>query len=284
MSGKSSITSNLGKIQNRGVEISLHSQNIQKKDFSWSTDFAFSLNRNKVATIYGEDNDGDGKEDDLINSGYFIGKSLGTLYGYKIIGMWQQEGTIMKGMRPGDYKLEDVNGDGKIDSTNDRQFLGTTKENFRWSMTNTLTYKDWSLMIYINSIWGGNGYFQSANTPYTDEYINSAAHNRTVLDYWTPENVDAKYPRLDYTQNARYRGTLYQDRSFIKLQKVALTYNLSRWVKNIGLNNMKLSLSADNLFEYSPHWDGLDAETGQGLSINARPSIRTYQMNLTFNF
>lgn len=288
VSGKSSITSNLGKIQNRGVEISLHSQNIQKKDFSWSTDFAFSLNRNKVATIYGEDNDGDGKEDDLINSGYFIGKSLGTLYGYKIIGMWQQEdvdnGTIMKGMRPGDYKLEDVNGDGKIDSTNDRQFLGTTKENFRWSMTNTLTYKDWSLMIYINSIWGGNGYFQSANTPYTDEYINSAAHNRTVLDYWTPENVDAKYPRLDYTQNARYKGTLYQDRSFIKLQKVALTYNLSRWVKNIGLNNMKLSLSADNLFEYSPHWDGLDAETGQGLSINTRPSIRTYQMNLTFNF
>jgi len=288
ISGKSSITSNLGKIQNKGVEISLHSLNISKKDFSWTTDFAFSLNRNKVASIYGEDNDGDGKEDDLISSGYFIGKSLGTIYGYKITGMWQQEdvdnGTIMEGMRPGDYKLEDLNGDGKIDSENDRQFLGTSKENFRWSMTNTLTYKDWSLMIYINSIWGGNGYFQSANTPYYDEYINSGQHNRTILDYWTPENTDAKFPRLDYQKNARYKGTLYQDRSFIKLQKVALTYNLSRFVKRIGLNNMKLSLSADNLFEFSPYWDGLDAETGQGLSISARPSIRTYQMNLIFNF
>ena len=288
ISGKSSITSNLGKIQNKGVEISLHSLNISKKDFSWTTDFAFSLNRNKVASIYGEDNDGDGKEDDLISSGYFIGKSLGTIYGYKITGMWQQEdvdnGTIMEGMRPGDYKLEDLNGDGKIDSENDRQFLGTSKENFRWSMTNTLTYKDWSLMIYINSIWGGNGYFQAANTPYNDEYINSGAHNRTILDYWTPENTDAKFPRLDYQKNARYKGTLYQDRSFIKLQKVALTYNLSRFVKKIGLNNMKLSLSADNLFEFSPYWDGLDAETGQGLSISARPSIRTYQMNLIFNF
>lgn len=288
ISGKSSITSNLGKIQNKGVEISLHSLNISKKDFSWTTDFAFSLNRNKVASIYGEDNDGDGKEDDLISSGYFIGKSLGTIYGYKITGMWQQEdvdnGTIMEGMRPGDYKLEDLNGDGKIDSENDRQFLGTSKENFRWSMTNTLTYKDWSLMIYINSIWGGNGYFQSANTPYYDEYINSGQHNRTILDYWTPENTDAKFPRLDYQKNARYKGTLYQDRSFIKLQKVALTYNLSRFVKKIGLNNMKLSLSADNLFEFSPYWDGLDAETGQGLSISARPSIRTYQMNLIFNF
>ncbi len=288
ISGKSSITSNLGKIQNKGVEISLHSLNISKKDFSWSTDFAFSLNRNKVATIYGEDNNGDGKEDDLISSGYYIGKSLGTIYDYKIIGMWQQEdvdnGTIMEGMRPGDYKIEDVNQDGKIDSEHDRQFLGTSKENFRWSMTNTLTYKDWTLMIYINSVWGGNGYFKAPNTPYNDEYINSGAHNRTILDYWTPENTDAKYPRLDYQQNARYTATLYQDRSFIKLQKVALTYNLSKFVKKIGLNNMKLSLSADNLFEFSPYWDGLDAETEQGLSINARPSIRTYQMNLIFNF
>lgn len=162
-SGKSSITSNLGKIQNKGVEISLHSLNISKKDFSWTTDFAFSLNRNKVVTIYGEDNDGDGKEDDLISSGYFIGKPLGTIYTYKINGMWQQNdadnGTIMEGMRPGDYKIEDLNGDGKIDSENDRQFLGTSKENFRWSMTNTFTYKDWSLMVYINSIWGGEWLF-----------------------------------------------------------------------------------------------------------------------------
>lgn len=288
ISGKSSITSNLGKIQNKGVEISLHSLNISKKDFSWTTDFAFSLNRNKVASIYGEDNDGDGKEDDLISSGYFIGKSLGTIYGYKITGMWQQEdvdnGTIMEGMRPGDYKLEDLNGDGKIDSENDRQFLGTSKENFRWSMTNTLTYKDWSLMIYINSIWGGNGYFKSANSPFNDALTNREDINRTVYDYWTPEHTNAKYPRLDYNVNARYKGTLYQDRSFIKLQKIALAYNLSKYVQKIGINNMKLSLSADNLFEISPYWDGLDAETGAGATNTAQPSIRTYQMNLTFNF
>ena len=127
--------SNLGKIRNKGVEIGLHSVNIESKDFRWTSDFAFSLNRNKVVTIYGEDNDGDGKEDDLISSGYFIGKTLGTIYNYKVNGMWQQKdvdnGTIMEGMRPGDYKLEDVDGDGKISSDKDRQFLGTSKENFR---------------------------------------------------------------------------------------------------------------------------------------------------------
>lgn len=289
VSGKTSILSNLGKIKNKGVEIGLHSVNIETKDFSWTSDFAFSLNRNKVATIYGEDNDGDGKEDDLISSGYFIGKTLGTIYNYKVNGMWQQSdvdnGTIMEGMRPGDYKLEDVDGDGKISSDKDRQFLGTSKENFRWSLTNTLSYKDFSLMVYINSIWGGNGYFLSGNnTPYTDEYVNSAAHNRTVYDYWTPENTNAKYPRPDYQANARYKGTKYVDRSFIKLQKIALSYDLSRLVKPYGFNNMRLSLSADNLFTFAPHWDGLDPETDSGLKITAFPSIRTYQMTLMFNF
>lgn len=289
VSGKTSILSNLGKIKNKGVEIGLHSVNIETKDFSWTSDFAFSLNRNKVATIYGDDNDGDGKEDDLVSSGYFIGKTLGTIYNYKVNGMWQQSdvdnGTIMEGMRPGDYKLEDVDGDGKISSDKDRQFLGTSKENFRWSLTNTLSYKDFSLMVYINSIWGGNGYFLSGNnTPYTDEYVNSAAHNRTVYDYWTPENTGAKYPRPDYQANARYKGTKYVDRSFIKLQKIALSYDLSRLVKPYGFNNMRLSLSADNLFTFAPHWDGLDPETDSGLKITAFPSIRTYQMTLMFNF
>ena len=175
ISGKTSIMSNLGKIKNKGVEISLHSVNIQTKDFRWTSDFAFSLNRNKVATIFGDDNDGDGKEDDLPNSGYFIGKSLGTIYGYKVDGMWQQEdvdnGTIMEGMRPGDYKLQDVDGDGAISSDKDRQILGTSKENFRWSFTNTFQYKDLSLMLYFNSVWGGNGYYLASSTPYFDGYV-----------------------------------------------------------------------------------------------------------------
>lgn len=288
VSGKSSITSNLGKIKNKGIEINLHSVNIQNSNFRWTSNLAFSLNRNKVATIYGEDNDGDGKEDDLISSGYFIGRSLGTLYGYKVIGMWQQEdednGTIMKGMRPGDYKIEDVNGDGKITSDADRQFLGCSKENFRWSLTNTLEYKDFSLMLYFNSVWGGNGYYQSGNnTPYKDAYTGRADINHPVYDYWTPDNTNAKYPRLDYSR-ASYTTTKYIDRSFIKLQKISLSYNMTRLVKPLGFNNMVLSLSADNLWTFAPHWDGLDPETEQGLNDGARPSIRTYQMTLMFNF
>jgi TonB-linked SusC/RagA family outer membrane protein len=288
ISGKGEILSNLGEIENKGFEVSLYTVPIKNRNFEWSSDFAFSLNRNKVATIYGEDNDGDGKEDDLINSGYFIGKPLGTIYSYKVTGMWQQsdvdDGTIMDGMRPGDYKLEDVNGDGKITSDEDRQFLGDSNANFRWSWTNTLTYKDLSLFIYFNSVWGGNGHFLSgSNTPYNDPYVNSGNLNRTVYDYWTSENTDATYPRPDYAK-ASYRGTKYMDRSFIKLQKVALNYNLSKYVKPFGIEGMSASISADNLFTIAPHWDGLDPETGAGVTISSSPSIRTYLMTLMFNF
>lgn len=289
ISGKTEMLSNVGKIRNKGAEINLHSVNIQNKDFSWFTDFAFSLNRNKVVSIYGDDNNGDGIEDDLISSGYFIGKTLGTLYKYKVDGMWQQadvdNGSIMKGMRPGDYKLVDVDGDGEITSDKDRQFVGNTNPNFRWSLTNTLNYKDFSLMVYFNSVWGGNGYYLSgANDPYNDGYANAPNINHPIYDYWTPENTDAKYPRPDYAKNAAYKGTKYIDRSFIKLQKMALSYNLTRLVKPFGFDNMTLSLSADNLFTFAPHWDGMDPETEQGLKDTALPSIRTYQMTLLFNF
>ena len=288
ISGKTSMLSNVGKIRNKGVEINLHSVNIKNNDFSWTSDFAFSLNRNKVVSILGDDNDGDGREDDLPSSGYFIGKPLGAVYAYKVIGMWQQSdvdnGTIMEGMRPGDYKLEDVNGDGTIDSEHDRQILGNTNPNFRWSLTNTLGYKDFSLMLYFNSVWGGNGYYLSENnTPYKDGYANAPNINHPVYDYWTPENTNAKYPRPDYSRSA-HQGIKYIDRSFIKLQKVALSYDLTRFVKPVGFNNMVLSVSADNLFTIAPHWDGLDPETDQGLRDNALPSIRTYQMTLMFNF
>jgi TonB-dependent starch-binding outer membrane protein SusC len=287
-SGKNSITSNIGEIQNRGLELNLSSINVDKADFKWYSEFAFSINRNKVETILGEDKDGDGKEDDLISAGYFIGKSLGTIYSYKVIGMWQQEdvdnGTIMTGMKPGTFKLEDVDGDGKITSDKDRQFLGNSNANFRWSLTNTFKYKDLSLLVYLYSIWGGNDYFLSgSNTPYNDGYANRGDLNHPIYDYWTPNNTSAIFPRPNYA-SVPYRGVKYFDRSFIKLQKMALSYDFTKLVKPWGINGLSCSLSADNLFTYAPHWVGLDPETNSGLNANAIPSIRTYMLTVSLNF
>ena len=173
-SGFTTISSNLGDVGNKGFEISLHTVNLQKKDFTWTSDFVFAENRNKIVHIYGPDSTG--VEKDLVTQGYFIGKSLGTIYGYDVTGMWQQadkdNGSIMTGMSPGTYKLLDVNHDGKITSDSDRVFLGNTQARFQWSLTNSFQYKDFTLMVYLYSVWGGKGYYQSgSNTPYNDALI-----------------------------------------------------------------------------------------------------------------
>lgn len=294
ITGGSSIKSNLGDIENKGIEIGLHTLNIKKNDFEWTSDFVFSRNRNKVITIYGNDNDGDGIEDDLISDNIFIGKSLGQIYTYKVIGMWQQEdvdnGTIFDGMNPGTYKLEDLpdeNGeyDGKITSTNDRQHIGNSKANFRWSLNNNFLYKDFSLMVYLYSVWGGNGYYLSgANQPENDPYPYREDVNKVVYDYWALDNTDGIFPRPDSQSKAAVKGVKYYDRSFIKLQKISLGYDATRFVKSTFIKGLNLSVSGDNLFTYAPHWIGLDPETNQGIRDDAVPSLQSFIFTVAFKF
>lgn len=303
ITGGSSIKSNLGDIENKGIELGLHSINIKKNDFQWNSDFVFSQNRNKVITIYGEDNDGDGIEDDLISSNIFIGKSLGQIYTYKVTGMWQQEdvdnGTIFDGMNPGTYKLEDLpfettdddgnviieDPDGKITSTKDRQHIGNSKANFRWSFNNNFFYKDFSLMVYLYSVWGGKGYYQSgANQPENDPYPYREDVNKVVYDYWALDNTDGIFPRPDSQSKANVKGVKYLDRSFIKLQKISLSYDASKYLKSTFIKGLNLSVSGDNLFTYAPHWIGLDPETGQGIRDSAIPSLQSFIFSAAFKF
>ncbi len=286
-SGYSSITANAGEIRNKGIELNLSSVNIKTKMFQWRSEYSFSLNRNKVAHLLGDTNK-DGKEDDIISSNLFIGRSLGQLYTYKVIGMYQQadkdNGTILAGFQPGYYKLNDVNLDGKITSDFDRSFIGNSKENFRWSYTNTFTYGNLTLLVYLNSIWGGNNWFLASNTPYRDGYANNGAINHAVYDYWTPTNTGAEFPRPNYIARAAVSGDKYYDRSFIRLQKVALSYDITQFVKKYKIQKLDLSVSADNLGTYSPHWIGLDPATGSGLTDSVIPSLRTILVSLNINF
>lgn len=109
------------------------------------------------------------------------------------------------------------------------------------------------------------------------------AMNIPKWDYWTPTNTDAEFPSIAYNY-AQTKAVKPIDRSFIKLQKVAVSYNLSDLVKQYGINALSVSLSADNLATYAPHWFGLDPETNQGITTGAVPSIRTYLLGVTFEF
>lgn len=82
MTGFKNMKSSMGQVNNRGVELTIRSVNIDTQDWYWTTNLTFWLNRNKLIHLYGEDLDGDGREDDDISNSRFIGKPLGAIYGY----------------------------------------------------------------------------------------------------------------------------------------------------------------------------------------------------------
>jgi len=182
---------NLGKIHNYGLEMQLTSINIRKKDLNWTTNFVFSINRDEIKELLGFDLDGDGKEDDLISEGLFIDESLGTIYDYKIDGIWQLGENIPAGYEFGSYRVVDLNGDEEI-TPDDKSILGNSRPSYRFSINNIVNYKNWTLRLFINSEQGGNNWYLGEDTMYGFSIFNTETHFNQAfprdIDYWTPEN------------------------------------------------------------------------------------------------
>jgi TonB-linked SusC/RagA family outer membrane protein len=287
----SSIPSNIGKLANRGTELTLTGIPVRTKDFSWEVTFNYSLNRNKVVSILGIDNDGDGKEDDLVSSKIFIGHPYGVSYDFEKIGIWQLDeyhaGVIPNGFTYGSYKVSDIDGDGKYTAANDRKILGYTDPSYRFSIENVLRYKALEFKVFINSIQGGKDYYygQPEDGTLPD---NIYKDNRPYWDYWTPENPNARYRQIGVHEPALMQGTstyrAYFQRSFIRLQNITLSYKVpSVLLKKIGINNFKVYLNGNNLAMLTD-WDGWDPETGTGLGIGTYPLLRSYSMGINFDF
>ena len=174
MTGFKNMKSSMGQVNNRGVELTIRSVNIDTQDWYWTTNLTFWLNRNKLIHLYGEDLDGDGREDDDISNSRFIGKPLGAIYGYLQDGIVQEtdvEYMKANGATPGIPKYKDMDNDGVITSA-DRIILGYSTPNFKLNMSNTITYKNWDLYFMLTGTFGGGGYYQKSNKgAYFDKWL-----------------------------------------------------------------------------------------------------------------
>jgi len=289
INGSSTVTTNIGKIQNKGIELSLTGVPIRKKDFEWLVTLAFSLNRNKVVSILGKDTNGDGIEDDLVDSKLFIGQPYGVVYDYNIIGMWQladyYAGTIPNGYTFGTYKFEDIDGDGSYSAAKDRKILGYTDPSYRFSIQNTFSYKGIELRAIINSVQGGSKYYygQPLQGIYSGQQMNNYSFFNN-FDYWLPENPNAKYQQLG--ANIPITTTPYVQRSFIRLQELSLGYNFSpSLLKKAGINRARVYISATNLFTITD-WDGWDPEAGDsGIGITgSNAPMKQFTIGLNYEF
>ncbi len=282
-SGFTSVSSNIGKLRNQGLEISITSHNIVQKDFEWSTTFNFSTNKNKLITLTGQDNDGDGKEDDLVASGLFMGKSLSAVYGYKVDGIYQlDDKDIPAGFHPGNYRIVDVDGDGEI-TTRDRCIIGKTDPAYRMSMLNTLRYKDFTFSFFLNSVQGGKDSYLGANSLFvtcnTDNDDRWNMYYDQVKRIWSPSNPKGIYARS--TKAPKIRPTRYEQRNFVRLQDISLGYNLpNKLIEHIGLHNANVYISGKNLLTFTK-WHGWDPEANQ--NYGGRPVLKSISFGINLS-
>lgn len=257
--GMLDIFQNVGETNNKGVEIVLTSKNIQKKDFSWTTTGTFTRNREKITALI------DG-EDIIRNedNSLLLGRPINSFFSYKKLGIWQldeadQAAELRFGsengtqFRPGDIKIEDVNGDGIIDA-DDRQYLGSRVPDFIFGLQNNFRYKNFDLGFFVFARWG-----QMISADVLGRYNPSGEGNGPAfVNYWTPENPTNDYPRpnrgASLTNYAGYQSLTFVDGSFIKLQNIQVGYNLPKNLANkLKVEHLRVYATGNNLWTYAKH-------------------------------
>jgi TonB-linked SusC/RagA family outer membrane protein len=289
--GFSSITTNLGQIRNTGFEAALTYNVIDTRNFKWSATANFSTNKNSIISLTGVDANKDGKEDDLVSSGLFIGKSINAIYDYKLDGINQLNDTKIPGFPTGSLKIVDQNKDNDITQQADRVFLGRQEPAYRLSLFQNFSYKALSLSIFLNSVQGGSDGFLGNNNPSFFREDNSIRiNNLQGIDFWSPNNPTGKYPRNISGSRAKIEPNMYQDRSFVRLQDVSISYNLaSTLLKRWKAQSINLYVSGKNLYTWT-NWEGWDPEanasdgTPLGLVTAGRPVLRGFTVGLNITY
>jgi TonB-linked SusC/RagA family outer membrane protein len=286
-SGFNSQWQNIGSVQNRGLEFSISTVNVKTKNFTWSTDFNISTNRNEVKDL------GDLEFIPTIVSGGWItnpgrvqvGEPIGVMYGLVFDGI-HQEGNE-EGATPGTMKYKDLNGDGTIND-DDRTIIGDSNPLHVGGFSNSFQYKNFGLSFLFQ--WSyGNDVFNAATLrtngfqPFmnvTTDYYNNA---------WTPENQSNVAPAFG---NIELVPSSYfvEDASFLRLKNVNFTYDFpSELFKNSDIDGLRLFISGNNLLTWT-NYSGFDPEVSsrnpliRGFERFSYPRATTIFMGLNLKF
>jgi TonB-linked SusC/RagA family outer membrane protein len=308
--GISSVTDNIGSIENKGLEITIGGDPLVGK-VRWNTSFNLTANRNKVLDLggdelisYGASFGGYSMSDDFMI--LEVGESFGTMRGWKFLGIWgtdEEEEARSYGQLPGDYHLQDTDGDGDVD-LDDRVIIGNGYPNFTWGWSNNLTWNNFELSFLFIGMQGQDMFNQLRIRRESYE-----ANDPRVLNYWTPENQDTDVPGLidgAYREAQGLSSQVYvagngrggemskwvEDASFIRLKLITLAYNFSpTLLSKIGFNKIRVYFSGTNLWTITDY-TGYDPEVSNftstdatiGVDLSAYPPARMYTFGLDLTF
>lgn len=275
MNGFNSILTNVGEVNNKGLELTLNTTNIQSKTFRWNSSFSFSYNQNQIIHLFGTDLDHDGKEDNSVANSWFIGQPINSFYDYQFDGIYQEgDIDIPPGSKPGFVRVKDLNGDKIIDSK-DRTVIGSgVNPKYQFGFGNTITYGNLSLSLFLNSMLDWIAPFDLINP-----LVPGRSINQLDAGWWTPENKSNTRPSLIYSNPL---GTnWYLSRDFLRIRDVSLSYDFDKhFLDKTKLSSIRVFVSIKNLYTFTK-WLGSDPESG-GSYTSSQGSDQLFPMPRTF--
>ena len=301
---------NIGKIQNKGIELSITSTNIQTKEFTWNTNFNISFIRNELKAL------ADGASHMYARSGFDsnftsydyiakVGESLGLIYGYEFDGVYQYDdfytdtngNLVLKpgitqnsryskdkkvGARPGVTKYKDQDGDGDI-TTNDRTVIGNAMPKWFGGITNTFEYKGFDLNIFFYGMFDrivNNATRGKFSIPNIRFILNGQNMMKEISERWSSENSHSKYPSGFVSQYPQPSDYLWEDAWFIRCKNITLGYTLpQKWIRKV-FSRARIFADVSNPFVITPY-SGNDPETDFKAGY---PNQRTYSFGVDITF
>jgi TonB-linked SusC/RagA family outer membrane protein len=287
-SGFNTITYNVGGLRNQGLDVGVNATLINNKDFQWRINANWARYRNKITSLEG------GVQERLVQQSDYgynvlrVGEPLGLRWDYLYGGVWQQgEAIIRPGGRPGvpgDMKIVDVNGDKKIDAS-DQTIVGNLNPRWYGGLSTDVVYKNFSLNVVtnfkvgndvVNRVW--DFYMDGRGT-----YINNL---KDMNNRWTPEHTNTTIPRATIDFRHYDNSSRYMEKgSYLRFRSITLAYNLSQgWAKAAGMQRARLYVTAVNPFTIT-QYRGYDPEADpSGFGTDVYPSAKSVigGINVTF--
>ncbi|GIJ94320.1 SusC/RagA family TonB-linked outer membrane protein [Capnocytophaga stomatis] len=273
---------NAADLETKGFELTVSWKDRVSDDFSYNVSFNLADSRAFI-TKY-----------DLNPTGnlgqYYVGREIGEIWGYTSHGLYQTDEDAAKldkkklaGYKwlAGDVKFEDLNGDKKIDNGNntlenpgDLSIIGNNSARYTFGLNMGVDYKNFDFSLFLQGVAKrdymlGGTYFWG----FTNQW---AVPTVEQLDYWTPENPDAYFPRQRFGGGNFQTSTRYlQDASYVRLKQITLGYTLPKNVmQTIGVDNLRFYITGENVMEFTKLIKSYDPEL---LS-------QTYPFNRVFTF
>ncbi len=265
ITGFSTQLTNIGKMRNRGVELNISSKNLTG-DFTWTTDFNIFRNRNKVLQL-GPGNAPIQYVDNVVTVRTEVGQPVSNFYGYIFDGVFKNQSEVdgyphHASTTPGDPKVRDVNGDGKITDA-DRTILGNNQPDFIAGITNTVSYKGFELSFLFQGSFGGE--IANNNVRYLGTWDNGRNFYESMFNYWRSESNPGD--GTHFKPNVNYLGLQKQfssywveDASFVRLRNIRVSYGLpSKITSKLKINSARVYINAENVHLFSKY-TGYDPE------------------------